>query len=103
MRFVDKRLDQNTEIKVLEKNWYEKIAHVDYAETELEKLKVVKKLRKFIIEKRSIKGITFKKLDHRRLNESAKRVNNVELTAETKILMRKIGMLDRIRTEVLKN
>ena len=103
MRFVDKRLDQNTEIKVLEKNWYEKIAQVDYAETELEKLKVVKKLRKFIIEKRSIKGITFKKLDHRRLNESTKRVNNVELTAETKILMRKIGMLDRIRTEVLKN
>ena len=26
VRFVDKRLDQNTEIKVLEKNWYEKIA-----------------------------------------------------------------------------
>ena len=103
MRFVDKRLDQNTEIKVLEKNWYEKIAQVDYAETDLEKLKVVKKLRKFILEKRSTKGITFKKLDHRRLNESTKRVNNVELTAETKILMREIGMLDRIRTEVLKN
>lgn len=103
MRFVDKRLDQNTEIKVLEKNWYEKIDQVDYAETELEKLKVVKKLRKFILEKRSTKGITFKKLDHRRLNESTKRVNNVELTAETKILMREIGMLDRIRTEVLKN
>ena len=103
MRFVDKRLDQNTEIKVLEKNWYEKIAQVDYPETELEKLRVVKKLRKFILEKRSTKGITFKKLDHRRLNESTKRVNNVELTAETKILMREIGMLDRIRTEVLKN
>lgn len=74
MRFVDKRLDQNTEIKVLEKNWYEKIAQVDYAETELEKLKVVKKFRKFILEKRSTKSITFKKLDHRRLNESTKRV-----------------------------
>lgn len=74
MIFVDKRLDQNTEIKVLEKNWYEKIAQVDYAETELEKLKVIKKLRKLILEKRSIKGITFKKLDHRRLNESTKRV-----------------------------
>ena len=74
MIFVDKRLDQNTEIKVLEKNWYEQIAQVDYAETELEKLKVIKKLRKLILEKRSIKGITCKKLDHRRLNESTKRV-----------------------------
>ena len=73
MIFVDKRLDQNTEIKVLEKNWYE-TAQVDYAETELEKLKVIKKLWKLILEKRSIKGITFKKLDHRRLNESTKRL-----------------------------
>lgn len=103
MIFVDKRLDQNTEIKVLEKNWYEKIAQVDYAETELEKLKVIKKLRKLILEKRSIKGITFKKLDHRRLNEWTKRVNKVEMTAETKILTREIGKLDTIRTEVLKN
>ena len=54
----------------MEKNWYKKIVQVDYAETELEKLEVIEKVKKLILKKGSTEGITFKKLDHSRLKES---------------------------------